>query len=240
METLSRVGTVLLDSNRAGGPIRRGLVGMDAFALGGKEVKDAIDKALSGEGGKPFEKILGLIGAPVDVNVAPENEKDGEVGALESWWTTFKVCQASEVWENHGAWVTKHRPEFGPGIKERFQMASAITTEELASASKVREAITKRLDELLSDGAVLLVPTIPGPGPIHNMPPKDLDDFRTRALNLTSIAGLARLPQVNIPIAMVDGSPVGLGLIGARGSDEALLDLAVEIAKVVPLQPSWK
>jgi amidase len=49
-------------------------------------------------------------------------------------------------------------------------------------------------------------------------------------LSLTSIAGLARLPQVSIPAGRVNGCPVGLSLIGPPGSDRALLDLAVQLS----------
>ena len=38
----------------------------------------------------------------------------------------------------------------------------------------------------------------------------------------------ARSVQVSLPVATVDGSPIGLGIIGPRGSDEALLDLAAD------------
>lgn len=69
-------------------------------------------------------------------------------------------------------------------------------------------------------------------------------------LSLTSIAGLAGLPQLVVPGATVSepdgpsldsaaysgssgsskaGLPVGLGLIGPAWSDEALLDLAVQV-----------
>lgn len=37
--------------------------------------------------------------------------------------------QAREIWLQHGPWITEHRPVFGPGIKERFAMASGITDE---------------------------------------------------------------------------------------------------------------
>ena len=36
--------------------------------------------------------------------------------------------------------------------------------------------------------------------------------------------------QVSMPLARVDGLPVGLSLIGPPGSDESLLDLAERIA----------
>jgi amidase len=41
---------------------------------------------------------------------------------------------------------------------------------------------------------------------------------------------MARLPQVNIPTGRVNGCPVGLSLIGPRGSDRALLRLAVQLS----------
>lgn len=39
--------------------------------------------------------------------------------------------------------------------------------------------------------------------------------------------------QVNLPVATVDGCPVGLGLIGPRRSDEALLRLAEELEPIL-------
>ena len=39
--------------------------------------------------------------------------------------------------------------------------------------------------------------------------------------------------QVSLPVANVEGCPVGLGLIGPRGSDEALLELAKEVMQLV-------
>lgn len=42
--------------------------------------------------------------------------------------------------------------------------------------------------------------------------------------------------QVHLPIATVDGCPVGLGLIGPRGTDESLLELTEQLMHI--LQPS--
>jgi amidase len=49
-------------------------------------------------------------------------------------------------------------------------------------------------------------------------------------LSLTCAAGLARLPQVTLPLATVEACPVGLSLMGARGSDMTLLAFAEEFA----------
>ena len=68
-------------------------------------------------------------------------------------------------------------------------MASEITAEHVQEAAVVRKEITAHLDQLLANGGVLMVPSTPGPRPILNCPPKELDEYRGCALALTSIAG---------------------------------------------------
>jgi amidase len=70
---------------------------------------------------------------------------------------------------------------------------------------------------------------VPGIAPIRNALPAETEDFRARALALLCPAGLARLPQVSLPLATLDGCPLGLSLIAARGSDTMLLALAKTI-----------
>jgi amidase len=41
--------------------------------------------------------------------------------------------------------------------------------------------------------------------------------------------------QVSVPVAHVEGGPVGLGLIGPPGSDEQLLQVAVKLAAALQL-----
>ncbi|MBI2292990.1 MAG: hypothetical protein HYU73_22245 [Betaproteobacteria bacterium] len=65
-----------------------------------------------------------------------------------------------------------------------------------------------------------------GIAPLRNTPPAESDEFRARALSLLCIAGLARLPQVSLPLAKLDGCPLGLSLIAAHGADTMLLDIA--------------
>jgi len=37
--------------------------------------------------------------------------------------------QAAEIWREHRDWIQQHKPQFGPGVKERFEMASQISQE---------------------------------------------------------------------------------------------------------------
>ena len=51
------------------------------------------------------------------------------------------------------------------------------------------------MDKLLGDDAVLMVPSAPGPAPVLNLPQNELNTYRKQLISLTSIAGLAKLPQ---------------------------------------------
>ena len=53
--------------------------------------------------------------------------------------------------------------------------------------------------------------------------------YYPRTLALTSLAGIARLPQVSLPIVNVGGIPVGLSLLARHGQDDFLLEVAKTI-----------
>ena len=97
----------------------------------------------------------------------------------------------------------------------------------------MRRAVRERLDELLDGNRVLCLPTAPGPAPLKGEAPDVVEDTRKRVLCLTSIAGLAGLPQVSLPLGWMDGCPVGISLIARRGRDEMLLALTRTIADAV-------
>lgn len=60
-------------------------------------------------------------------------------GTLKEWLGVFKTLQASEVWAGHGDWIQQHNPEFGPGVRERFEMAAEVTREDVAAALEQRD-----------------------------------------------------------------------------------------------------
>ena len=149
---------------------------------------------------------------------------------LGRWAESFRVIQAFEIWRSLGGWVTEHRPALGPGIRERIAWAATVTEEDALAERRFRASVVERLDELLGrDGAVIL-PTAPGPAPRRGLAPEALDDHRRRAISLLCIAGLAGLPQVTLPRATLESCPLGLSLIGPRGSDLMLLQLARRLA----------
>jgi amidase len=144
----------------------------------------------------------------------------------DAWRETFRICQAHEAWATHGEWITRHDPEFGPGIRERFAAARSITEDEARAARASRKAIAARLGRLMEPDTVLAIPTSPSPSPLLTASAAALDAFRAKALSMLCLAGLAGLPQVSIAAGRVNGAPVGFSLVGARGRDGRILAMA--------------
>ncbi|HET7713995.1 MAG TPA: amidase family protein, partial [Bauldia sp.] len=155
---------------------------------------------------------------------------------LQNWRQVFQTIQAAEIWENHGAWIMRHHPSFGPGVKERFELASRISRGQRSEADKVRYRIVAQIEELIGDDAILCLPTSPRVAPLRNSPVADIEiTYRNQAAALLCIAGLAGLPQLSLPVAEVDGLPIGYSIIGPRGSDLTLIELATSlVASVTP------
>jgi amidase len=210
---LERVGRVLLRDSASAPRPGRLLVARDAFAFADPGAAAALGPAL--------DKVAALIGAPEQVTVGDE--------PLEKWMDYFRFPQGTEAWAAHREWVTRVQPQFGPAIKARFAWAQAIAPQDAARARARREEITRGMDELLRDNALLALPSAPGIALLRGSPHKEQDELRNRALPMLCIAGLARLPQVSLPLAMLNGCPLGLSLIAARGNDTLLLDLAKKI-----------
>jgi Asp-tRNA(Asn)/Glu-tRNA(Gln) amidotransferase A subunit family amidase len=66
----------------------------------------------------------------------------------------------------------------------------------------------------------------------------EIDEVRGRTLRMCCLAPLAGAPAVSLPLAGRT-APVGLCLVGAPGSDTALLELAAETL-AVPDAPEEK
>ena len=56
---------------------------------------------------------------------------------------------------------------------------------------------------------------------------------RTNALCLLSLASMAGVPQITMPLATIDGKALGLSLMSQRYSDRQLLKLSQDIWKVL-------
>jgi len=152
--------------------------------------------------------------------------------SFESMLLCFRQLQGYEAWQVNGEFIRNQNPTFGPGIKERFEWSSKVTLDQYHQALKFRELFRNHIDQVLKDNGILLLPTMPDIAPLLSAPESTLEDYRNKALSMLCIAGIAGLPQVNLPLANRLGSPLGLSLIGPRGSDRSLIALAKSLSRV--------
>ncbi|MDP7428895.1 MAG: amidase [Alphaproteobacteria bacterium] len=149
----------------------------------------------------------------------------------ESWYQAFRVLQAGEIWQNHRGWIKQQSPSFGPGVVDRMRFASGVTGGEMAKAQAKRGQAVRRMIELLGEDGLICMPTA-GLAPSRQAGAEELQQFRDATMALTCPAGLAGLPQVHIPLTVVEGCPVGLSLMAPWEADEVLLSLAAGVAEL--------
>jgi amidase len=210
-----KLGAVLLDGERMPAAITNLILLDDAFAECDAAVVDLANAALAA--------MAPELPAPRHERLAPEG--------LDAWREAFRVLQAGEVWQTYGDFVTRTKPNLGPGIRERMQFAASVTEREIAPRQTVREKARARLGTLALPGTVLSMPTSPAIAPLIDQPQAEHDRFRIRVMRLTCTASLTGVPQVTIPVGTVKACPVGLSFLGWRGGDEVLLDLALRLSR---------
>ena len=204
---MQRVGCVLLSPTNRFVP-RRLLIAADALATLDPGIAAALRPAI--------ETLTSLITKTELVNVYISDATEPV--------TTFRTLQGAEIHAEHAAWIDQYHPEFGPGIGERIAWTSTITAGDVTIARAQRQKLAAYVEDLLADDALLCLPTAPGIAPKLNTPPAELDVFRGRAFALLSIAGLARLPQISLPLGTFDACPLGLSIIGPRHSDLGMMN----------------
>src|ERR1700728_3442066 len=209
-ELLAKIGDVLLPQQQRREPIEKLLLARDAFALVDRPVAEELETRAAN---------WPLAGS-VDVFHAEE--------ALH--FDCYRVLQDAEAWQSLGAWITGNRPPLAADIGRRFAQAATVTASQVATYRTIRATIRGRFEALVPPGMAIVLPTTPCVALPKNAPDDIVSDFYGRALTLTSVAGHCGATQVALPLGRRDGCPIGLSIVGARGSDRALLELATRLA----------
>jgi amidase len=214
---LERVGHVLLSASktRTGSKPTSLLVATDAFAVVDPDIRSALMPAI--------DRVAARFASTKNVEMAAGED-------LETWSKLIAVFRESEGWQTHREWIERCNPKLSDQNAMRMRLGANISADEIAKANVARAAVRKRMEALLAEGAVLAVPAGPSVAPLCRS--GDDATWRLVAKNgrINSVAPLAGLPQVSLPLAEVDGLPMGLGLMAWVGNDELLLDVARGLA----------
>jgi amidase len=214
---LRDVGAVLLGPRPQREAPREIVILSDAFLLADDDVRRALLAAA--------ERVAGEAGLPLTRHhFDPEGVRGWQRMA-----EAYPKLMAPEAWSVHGPWLTAAQPQLGRGVGARFSMAASATADDARALMPLREAAFARHSELCRGGVILAVPAAPSVAPKIDTPVDELPALRARTLAVGIVVTLVGAPCISIPLAQVGELPVNLALIGARGSDEVLLDLAANL-----------
>ncbi len=205
--TFARVGAVLFGAAVPDVRPTRLVLAVDAFDYADPAVREALAPQVA--------RLAAIVGPPIEEVLAPPG--------LSAWQRAQSVLQGSEAWQTFQPWLDQYNPRLQFNVARGLVLGSMITDQDRGVATLVRLEAQARMRRLLPPGSILALPTTPFPAPLRGLPLAELDFPRTRMSCLTCLGGLTGSPQVNLPGATVDGAPVGLSIVGPRGSDLELL-----------------
>lgn len=151
-------------------------------------------------------------------------------GSPGDYLEAYRVIQGCEIAAAHGDFLRGAQARFGPTIAPRFAGVLEIGAAAAARWRAWREQKAATLRRLLPAGRLLLMPTTPGIAPLRFLRGAEADQFYGAALTLGSVAGLAGLPAISMPVAELDGCPIGLSVLAGPGEDETLLEFVRSLA----------
>ncbi len=208
----ARVGEVLLGADSAALPRSpRLMLAADVMSQVTADTR-AASTAVLGQLERAFRTEL----EPVDAALLPVDEL---------YWA-FRHIQGLEAWRSQGEFLRRYDVQLGPGVKERFAWSSQLSEAQVAPYEEVRAEFTRRFDALLGSDGVLVMPTLPNSAPLLVSGEQALESYRNQSIRMLCLAGLAGCPQISLPLMQVGSAPLGLSLIGPRGSDQSLIALA--------------
>lgn len=191
----------------------------ETFALADAEVRDALER--------PVARLKELWGDRIRETSLAELCDDTEAADLTNWHDCYRVLQRAEVGSTLGAWIADAKPTFGPGMAASFKLVLAFDRTHVGPIAARRERFARGLRRALGEHDLLCMPTAPTAAPLITAISHARDgDYYGRTLALTAIAGVARLPQISMPLATMPTAPIGLSLLAVYGNDAFLLHAA--------------
>jgi amidase len=206
--TLDAATAVLLDDGAGRDPAG------SAFAVA-PQLLDGVDADVV----RAFEAALGGVQPLREVQIPTP----GEIAEA------FRVHQAWQAWQAHGAWIDTHPGAVLGDGRQRFEIASRVTAAEDAAARATLDRFRRELDAALG-ARTLVVPAAASGAPALEGGADLRERARAGTLRLTCVAGVTGRPAVSAPLLSTPAGPIGLCLVGPRHGDLALIHLAAGMA----------
>ncbi|MFM0237727.1 amidase [Paraburkholderia phytofirmans] len=147
------------------------------------------------------------------------------------WLVCYQAVQDLEIDASLGEWIRSTQPRFGSSIAPRFARLATLDRQRAMQWRTVLQGLRSALDSLFKEeeNTVLVMPTTPVSLLRKDASGEAIGRFYEDSLTMNSLAAFGGLPQITLPFNDALDRPLALSLIGARGSDRALLSLARDL-----------
>ncbi|WP_337997701.1 amidase [Oleispirillum naphthae] len=216
----------LIDAMLVGGAVPRlappPLAGL-RFALPQAYVLDGLDDGVAKAFGRALSALSGL-GARLEevpfahLSAIPELLAGGGLVAAESY-----------AW--HRALLAEKRALYDPRVAVRIDRGAAISAADYLDLQALRAVRIAEMDAAMEPFDAVLMPTVACVAPRLADLAEDAAYTRVNALALrnTTVGNLLDLCAVSLPCQQPGDLPVGLSVVGRRGSDRATLSFAAAV-----------
>ncbi len=186
------------------------IIAVDAFGFADAGVAEALQPMV--------DRLADLIGNVREEVLAPQG--------LSIWARAQRTLQPHEAWQTFRTWVERDNPRMAFSVARGLVAGAMISEADRGWAELMRQEARGRTAYLLPPGTILCLPTTPFPAPMKGLSLPVLGPLRDRITCLCAHGGLTGVPQVSLPGTTVDGLPIGLSIIGGRGTDATLVAVA--------------
>lgn len=225
LPVLRQAMRVLLRSHDAAlPPVKNIYLVKEAFALADPAIQNALSECIAHLSTFPNITVASI--SMRDITGLNVSLKSCNEDAL-------RVLQTAEIANTIGGWIQENGPEQGPNFQAGYRNVEQFDRSTMSDALNLCEALFSRVAGFTQPGDVFCYPTAPVLAPKRGtLTGSNLNsvlDYYGRTMAVTSFAGVARLPEITIPLAQVNGIPVGLSLAAGHYQDEFLLDASLSL-----------
>lgn len=164
------------------------------------------------------------------LTAAQINSVSVPLGGIEQAFNAGMSLICRETWQACGYLLDSGK--LGADVAKRLAAACEVTDQEIEQAEKIRTSFTQEVDRLLEEVDLLVLPTLPSF-------PLELSEAKMGKtdLNISALVrpfNLSGHPALSIPLLATGHRPAGLQLVGRKGSDELLCEVARLFSVTVP------
>jgi Asp-tRNA(Asn)/Glu-tRNA(Gln) amidotransferase A subunit family amidase len=151
---------------------------------------------------------------------------------VDNWRPPFTTLVLAQEWRQRGTLLRLHRELLTDHTVRTLEAGSKVTSRSIKEARAAAQSYSVNLDTFLMEYDALILPVTAVTAFAVGQRPRMIDGTPVDTLwgpfPFTAAANLAGVPAISVPCGLVGGLPAALQLVGRRGSEERLLNLAEE------------